>query len=135
MIIDNLAIPPIIVCIGFECLPNNSLNTFLSADDVSSPIDIMGLVLLVASVNAVLFTKKLGISNMASEGLSNLKPFGILAEFNTPSTILSASISDIVFPGLAVAKLSLNRVLAFSTASAAGLYLSQGIILFSCMKS
>ena len=118
------------VCIGFFCLPNKSSITFLSAADSKSLIDILGTPpLLTASSNAVLFTKKSGILNNASEGLSILNPLGSPAVFNTLFTICSASKSVIGLP--ACAALSLNNVLAFSTASAAGLYLNQGKILLS----
>ena len=102
--------PPIIVCIGLCVLPNNSLNTFLSASEARFDIEILGTPPrfvnawpLTASSNVVLLTKKSGTLNIASEGLSILNPLGMSAVFNAFSTHLSASRSLIVLPGLAAA--------------------------------
>ena len=82
MIIDSLAVPPNIVCIGFLCLPKSFSNTFLSASLIA-PADTSADPLLLQLHLIVLFTKNPGTSNIASDGLSILIPFGSLAVLNT----------------------------------------------------
>ena len=126
---DSFAVAPMIVCIGFLCLPNKSSNTSLSAFDFNSPIDTRGCAVLLCSVSSstVLLTKKSGTLNITSEGLSNLKPLGRLGSFKVLATISSACKSVIGFP--ASSALCLNTVLALSIASLVGVYAKKGNIL------
>jgi len=127
VIIDSLAVPPNIVCIGFACLPKRFSNTFLSASLIA-PAEINAEPLLVTtSSNVVLFTKNSGTENIASDGLSILIPFGSLAVFKTLVTACSACRSVSSSP--ASLALDLNTSFASFIASCVGLYLAHGKIL------
>ena len=123
---DSFAVAPIIVCIGFCCLPNKSSKTFckslLALDSgwpliANSPIDTSGCAVLLfnVSLNVVLLTKKSGTLNITSDGLSNLKPLGRLGSFNALATIVSASRSVRSLP--ASLALCLNTSFVLSLAS------------------
>ena len=126
---DSLAIPPSMVCIGFFCLPSNPSKASL-VPGLRAPADIKADPLsVVTSFNTVLFTKKLGTSKIASDGLSILIPLGSLAVFKTLATAASACRSVISSP--ASRALAIKDFLADSIASSAGLYLKKGRILLS----